>query len=217
MIIDIPKHLLKTFRELWESSSYQAITLEHLEDVTFICNNYKLNKKFKITKFHFIEEPGELYIKVSEKTLTPVQPGALDIRLELQMLSTSVLSDLGLKSYARSLYKLFNPDNKPLTLTFPELRFLWNYIRAYTGVLFAQEGNDFDINQIKEPFLQGLSVLELAQPNKNPDLKSMEALFNNYQTWYNSASYGTRWQDFVDEDDLGLAGEWEDEEGETIH
>lgn len=200
MIIDIPKHLISKFSDAWRSSTQKDIHLDHLDDVTFTSEGYILSSsKFKPTKD---KAPKSLFtLKITEDTFVPVQVGAFDLRLELTMLSTSILNDLENKAYARQLYALYNPNFEPISLTFPELRFLWNYIRAYVSILYAREGNDFDINSIKESFLAGLLPLELAKSDEfnNYGIPMPQESLNNYQTWYDSSMYGIRWHDFVDE------------------
>lgn len=199
MILDIPKDLLKEFKQQWRDSLQKRIQLEDLDEIIFTSNGYILNASFKPTKN---KPPKDYFIlTLTKEALYPIQPGALDLRLELHMLNTSILADLYTKSYARQLYALYNPTFEPVTLTFPELRFLWNYIRAYVSILFANEGHDFSIDTIKDQFLSGLSVISQAKPKKAGKF-TPQLIMNNYQTWYDSSLYGTRWQDYVDESEF---------------
>lgn len=198
IIIDIPSHLINKFVNTWRSSTQKDIHLDSLDEIIFTSNGYILNSKFKPTKD---KAPKNYFVlNITEETFIPIQPGAFDLRLELTMLNTSILADLKTKSYAKQLYELYNPKFEPVSLTFPELRFLWNYIRAYVSILYAHESFGFNINTIKDQFLSGLSVLELAKPaDLGPGPAMPQYALNNYQTWYDSSMYGTRWQDFVDD------------------
>jgi hypothetical protein len=195
MIIEIPKDVLKEFKCQWRDCVQKHIQFELLDEIIFTSNGYVLNSKFKPTKD---KAPKDYFVlTLTMDAFIPIQVGALDLRGELLMLNTSILADLKTKSYARQLYELYNPTFKPVSLTFPELRFLWNYIRAYVSILYANEGNDFNIDTISKQFLEGLSTMPLAKPSKIPEFKPQHIL-NNYQTWYDSSMYGTRWQDYVD-------------------
>lgn len=201
MILDIPKALLKDFKNRWKNSEQQNIQREHLDEIIFTSDGYTLNSNFKPSKNKLLEEIRSFHpfkITLTKEALLPVQSGANDIRLELHMLNTSILADLYTKSYARQLYALYNPTFEPVTLTFPELRFLWNYVRAYVSILFANEGTDFTLDSISKQFLEGLSTMPLAKPNKIFRFTPPN-IINNYQTWYDSSLYGTRWQDYADE------------------
>lgn len=216
MILDIPKALLKDFKFHWRDSIQKDIQLEHLDEIVFTSNGYVLNSKFKPTKD---KAPKDLFIvNVTKDMLYPIQPGALDLRLELHMLNTSILNDLNTKAYAKQLYELYNPTFEPVELTFPELRFLWNYIRAYVSILYANEGHDFKIDTIKDQFLSGLSVISQAKPKKAGKFTPLH-IMNNYQTWYDSSMYGTRWQDYVDESEIEseFYGLSDLEDTDTIH
>lgn len=199
MILDIPKDLLKEFKQQWRDSLQKRIQFEDLDEIVFTSNGYILNASFKPTKN---KPPKDYFIlTLTKEALYPIQAGALDLRLELHMLSTSILNDLNTKSYARQLYELYNPTFEPISLTFPELRFLWNYIRAYVSILYANEGHDFSIDTISKQFLEGLSTMPMAKPKKTVKFTPMH-IMNNYQTWYDSSLYGTRWQDYVDESEF---------------
>lgn len=227
MILDIPKALLDDFKKRWKNSEQQNIQREDLDEIVFISDGYVLNSKFKPTKNKLLEEIRSFHpfkVTLTKEALIPVQSGANDIRLELHMLNTSILADLNTKSYARQLYALYNPTFEPVELTFPELRFLWNYVRAYVSILFANEGTDFTLDSISKQFLEGLSTMPLAKPNKIFRFTPPN-IINNYQTWYDSSLYGTRWQDYADEsgvvdfyDDLDDDDDFDDiEDTDIIH
>lgn len=201
MIINIPKSLLKDFKHQWDDCLQNYIELAELNEITFVCEGLILNKDFKPTKS---KAPKELFVlNITKDSFIPSQLGAFDLRAEIKMLSDSVLNGLDNKTYAKQLYALYNPNFEPISLTFPELRFLWNYIQAYVSICFVQEGHDFTVDSIKDQFLMGLSTISKAKPIKVGDLDNMPpsfipSAFNNYQTWYNNSEYGVRWKDFVE-------------------